>query len=105
MNATHQLVLQFQGDTLSDLDALIAVEDMLTKLLQGYANVDGHDIGSGGSNIFIHTTNPTNTFQRIQPALIRAGIFRSVTVAYRLLDKGKYTVLWPEDSVKPFKII
>jgi hypothetical protein len=105
MIATHQLVLQFSGDAVSDLDALVAIENLLIEALQESADVDGHDIGTGESNIFIHATNPALIFQKIQPVLIQTGVLSSATVAYRLLDGGNYTVLWPKGSTKPFKIV
>ena len=54
----YQLVLQFSGDSIGDYDAMIALEKDLIDELQGCANVDGHDVGSGGTNIFILTHDP-----------------------------------------------
>ena len=68
----YQLVLQFAAGTLSDYDALVAMEDQLIELL-GESAVDGHDMGSGEANIFIHTSDPQNTFRQLThaPALDR----------------------------------
>ena len=61
----YQLVLQFCGDSLQDLDELIALEDELIEQLGDSADVDGHDVGSGETNIFIFTSDPKQTFERI----------------------------------------
>jgi hypothetical protein len=39
----YQLVLQFRGDSLADLDALVALEDRLIGDLGRAAKVDGND--------------------------------------------------------------
>ena len=49
----HQLVLQFRGDSLADCDAMVALEHELREELGNSADVDGHDVGSGETNIFI----------------------------------------------------
>lgn len=59
----YQLVLQFQGDSLCDYDAMVALEDGLIAALDDSANVDGHDVGSGEVNIFIFTDEPKKAFQ------------------------------------------
>ena len=53
----YQLVLQFSGDSLGDYDAMLALEDDLIQEF-GHADVDGHDIGSGETNIFLVTSEP-----------------------------------------------
>jgi hypothetical protein len=68
----YQLVLQFAADTLTDYDALVALENQLIGSL-GHDAVDGHDMGSGEANVFIHTTDPQDTFRRLVPVLERGG--------------------------------
>jgi hypothetical protein len=58
----YQLVLQFLGDSLTDHDALIALEDRLTVALEPAHVVDGHDFGSGQMNIFVHSDDPLAAF-------------------------------------------
>ena len=42
---------------------MIELEDMLTEELgDDLGNVDGHDWGSGTTNIFIHTDDPESAF-------------------------------------------
>ena len=72
----YQLVLQFQGDSLGDFDAMVALEDELSVLLADSADIDGHDIGSGQANIFIFSFNPTATFDRPSQRWNAGGIYR-----------------------------
>jgi hypothetical protein len=66
----YQLLLQFRGDSLVDYDAIAALEDELIEKLPE-ADVDGHDVGSGETNIFIFTADPVRTFQQAKPVLER----------------------------------
>ena len=101
----YQLVLQFRGDSLADFDAMVALEDQLIKDLGHLAKVDGHDCGSGETNIFIFTSDPAITFWRVRHTLQRAGRLDAVTAAYREVQGASYTVLWPEDSQKEFSVM
>lgn len=100
----YQLILQFRGDTLADYDAMIALEDELIEELQDTAEVDGHDCGSGESNIFIFTSDPVATFQRAKAVIERAGLLHAVTAAYREVDGERHTVIWPEGSQGEFRV-
>ena len=101
---TYQLVLQFRSDSLTDYDAMIALEDRLIKELGGSAKVDGHDCGSGEANIFIFTSDPALTFSRIRHTLQQIGKLNSVTAAYREAEGAHYTVIWPLGSKEEFRI-
>lgn len=101
----YQLVLQFAGDTLADYDAMIALENQLIEDLGHSAKVDGHDCGSGETNIFIFTSDPSVTFWRVRHTLQREGRLQSVTAAYRPVDGEQFTVLWPEGSQREFRVI
>ena len=96
----YQLVLQFRGDTLADYDAMVALEDRLIEDLAHSAKVDGHDCGSGETNIFIFTTDPAATFWRVRQTLQREGRLQTVTAAYREVAGESYTVLWPEGQTE-----
>ena len=98
----YQLVLQFAADTL-DYDALAALERQLTAVL-GDSAVDGHDMGSGEANIFIHTTDPQHAFGQVFPLLERTGHISYVTAAYRHTDGDRYHVLWPQNSSRQFSV-
>ena len=101
----YQLVLQFRGDSLADFDAMVALEDDLAEELGDSADVDGHDFGSGTGNIFIFTSDPAVTFQRVRPVLERTEQLQAVTAAYREVEGERYTVIWPEGSRAEFTIL
>jgi hypothetical protein len=101
----YQLVLQFRGDSLEDLDATVALEHELIEQLGESADVDGHDVGSGETNIFIFTSDPAATFSRARPVLERRQQLKSVTAAYRDAEGERYTVIWPEGSRREFRVI
>ena len=100
----YQLVLQFRGSSLEDLDALVALEDSLIGQLAGVAVVDGHDIGSGEANVFIFTSDPMGTFDLVKPVLDRAHLLAAVTAAYRSTEGENYTVVWPKQSTNVFHV-
>lgn len=99
-----QLTLQFRSNMLADYDAMVALEDELTKELDHTGKVDGHDSGSGETNIFILTSDPAATFQRAKPVLERTRHLQAVTAAYREVDGERYTVIWPEGSQREFRV-
>ena len=90
-----QLVLQFNGDSLGDYDALVTLEDELIQELGDTADVDGHDIGAGETNIFIVTSEPEITFRHAKAVLNRSKLLGAVTAAFRPVGGQKFTVLWP----------
>jgi hypothetical protein len=101
----HQLVLQFAGDSLADYDALIALETRLIELLEPAHQVEGHDMGSGEMNIFIHTRAPAAAFAVAIQAIPMDTLGRSLRSAHRWLFLGRrYTVLWPPGSAEPFEV-
>jgi len=91
----YQLVLQFNGDSLADYDAMVALEDELIQVFGDTADVDGHDIGGRETNIFIVTSEPEHAFHRARSVLERSQLLASVTAAYRPVSGDTFTVLWP----------
>lgn len=100
----YQLTLQFRGDSLAHYDAMVALENELIQELGDSADVDGHDCGSDETNIFILTSDPAATFQRVRPVLERAAYLNSVMAAYREVEGEPYTVLWPAGSQRQFTV-
>ena len=100
----YQLVLQCRGNTISDFDALVALENNIQRIVEPIAEVDGHDIGSGEINIFILTVNPVAAFERAKSLLSAASILHKVVSAYRDLRCDKYIVVWPKNSTEAFTI-
>ena len=101
----YQLVLQFRGDSLAYYDAMVALENELIAELGDSADLDGHDVGSGEVNIFIITADPVRTFQQSKVVLERKRCLGAVTAAYRQVDGEQYTLVWPQDSKKGFRIV
>lgn len=100
----YQLVLQFPSSTIQDFDWLIETEERLEAALGGSALVDGHDMGSGGMNLFIHTDDPEGTFKSAQTLLGDSGRVASMAAAYRELAGEDYSILWPPGRTE-FKIV
>ena len=95
-----QLVTQFPEELYDDLDWIAEMEDKLDECLVD-AEVDGHDIGNGEINIFIHTNNPIDTFEVTKNILNEDNsVLKNAKIAYRSLDGDSYIGLWPQDLVE-----
>jgi hypothetical protein len=68
MARRYQLVLEFEGDGTECFDRVIGFEDILRDALVS-DEVDGHDMGQGIVNIFIHTNDPQRCFEEAMRAL------------------------------------
>ena len=93
----YQLVIQFSASSIKDFDALVEVEDILIENLDDGSDLDGHDVGSGEMNIFIHTDDPLITFRSIKSAIGSRDLWDDARIAYRELSGHNYTVIWPKD--------
>ena len=71
---SFQLVLQFRGASIQDLDEVLEVEAALFEMLGDGEELAGHDIGERARNIFIATDDPDATFRRLMPFLERAHL-------------------------------
>lgn len=100
----YQLVIQFPEELYGDLEWIAEFEDRLDESIAD-AEVDGHDIGSGEENIFIHTNNPDNTFQVSKNILEEESVdLGNIKIAYREISGNHYIPLWPENLVD-YKVI
>jgi hypothetical protein len=100
-----QLVLQFPGDSDNVVDAVITIEDQLTEVLGDSVEMDGYDVGSGKTNIFIYTSDPASTFARAKPVLEQNGLLKTVVAAYRDEQAEDYTNIWPAGSKQKFAVL
>jgi hypothetical protein len=89
----YMLVLQFP-EAFVDYDKLIELEEALIDALDGVADVDGHDRGSGEANIFIITEMPKEVFAGAKK-VVEAADVPAFKAAYREVSGESYTVLWP----------
>ncbi len=91
----YQLVLQFEANTMHDLDQLVILEDKLTDELGSIATVDGHDFGAGEFNIFVLTDEPPIAFSAAQRVVTSHRVQSVMRAAYRELTADDYVILWP----------
>ncbi len=99
----YELVLQFPLSEGSDFDALIEFETRLTFELGSEHVVDGHDLGSGEMNVFIHTDSPEIAFEK---AIVVLGTHLASTfkAAYRTMDSDQYQWIHPANHEEEFRI-
>ncbi|MFO1315600.1 MAG: hypothetical protein U1F58_08335 [Burkholderiales bacterium] len=102
--ADVQLVLQFRGSAVEDVDEVTEIEDALFEMLEHGESLDGHDVRAGARNIYILTAAPEATFRRLEPFFARARLLDALTVAFRPPAADTFTILWPADHRKPFAL-
>lgn len=99
-----QLVVQFRGGNQVGYDVIVALEDELISALGESADVDGHDIGTDEENIFVITSDPSQTFRDIKTTIENAGLLQLATVAFRSVEGETFTVIWPENAEQQFHV-
>ena len=105
MSATqYQLVLQFRGDSMPEIDALVELEDQVVEVLGDAADVDGHDIGRDEANIFVMTRDPEAAFRKALPVLRSQSSFSGLIAAFRTIDGEAYSVVWPSSFKGAFSV-
>ena len=93
------MVIEFEGDDLKNFDRVIALEESLSEALSRDL-VDGHDVGQGIVNIFIHSDEPQRCFEEAMRVIDGAEPGPSAA-AYRRLDEEDYVRVWPKgDSTR-----
>jgi hypothetical protein len=100
----YQLALQFPAHSIADYDELLTLEGELIEKLGKSADVDGHDCGSVEMNIFIHTDEPEKTFEAVRPVVTKLKLIKNLVAAYRERTGEDYTVIWPIEFTKQFRI-
>ena len=98
------MVLQLRGDSTSDYDTIISLEDELAEHLGAMAEIDGHDSGSGETNVFVQTSDLENTLKAARVVLESSHLLDRVTVAFRSLHDENYTVDWPDGFEGTFTV-
>ena len=98
-----QVVLQFPASSVNDIDGMVEIEDLLLEKFSEQCDLDGHDFGSGETNIFVHTDDPRRAFDEIRAILSGHKLWPYAVIAYRQIDGSEYTVLWPQE-VKTFNV-
>jgi hypothetical protein len=100
----YQLVIQISANSIDDFDDTVSFEDDLIELLEGEADVDGHDFGSGQANIFIITEQPEANFQKIINKYGEKIEKEKMKIAYREMGEDHFGVLYP-NSTSDFSIM
>jgi hypothetical protein len=100
---TYQLVLQLPGSSLKDYDAMVQLESLINAGLGNLGSADGHDMGMGEMNIFVHTDHPELAFEKIKSLIGTRDFMPDLKVAFRNVGKDNYTILHPA-GLKEFKI-
>jgi hypothetical protein len=93
----QELVLQLPASSIKDYDALIELEDSIIAGIGTLGEVDGHDMGVGEMNIFVHTDHPTLAFETIKSLLGTKDFMPELRAAYREVGKDNFTILHPAD--------
>src|SRR5215470_14301192 len=91
----YQLVLQLGDSSKEGYNTMIELEEVLIDEIGNLGDVDGHDCGSGTTNIFIHTDNPKSAFTRIQNLPAVKALLPRLRVAYRDMEGEEFTILHP----------
>ena len=100
----YHLIIQFPEELYGDLDWISDLEDRLDESIID-AEVDGHDMGGGEVNIFIHANNPVDTFKIAKTILEEDGVeLKNIKFAYREINDDNYIPLWPENLIN-FRVI
>jgi hypothetical protein len=104
----YQLVLQFPLAEKTDIDQLLDqlgdLEEALDERLGELAEVDGHDLGVGEFNIFIHTNEPHEAFAIAKVMVEEFDWASQMAAAYRELTDDDYVRLWPTDLQSAFTV-
>lgn len=100
----YQLIVQFPTSSVDDFDRIVTLEETLRGTLKDFAEVEGHDFGSGEFNIFVHTDEPKDTFERIREVFSGLQPERQMRAAFRDFDEEEYPILWPP-NLKEFKVV
>ena len=101
----YQLVLQMRDSSRAALEIMLDLERALVETLSekvGY--VDGHDTGSGETNIFIHADDPRTVFAQLRTLPRLNEILPLLRVAYRQMQSDDWIILHPE-SLTHFAVL
>jgi hypothetical protein len=98
-----EVVLQWPAHSLNRYDEMVSVEELLIAKLTKQSKVDGHDFGTGETNIFVHTDDPRRAFTEIKSILSGHRLWPDAVIAYRQMDGTEYSVLWPQGT-KAFNV-
>jgi hypothetical protein len=79
-------------------DEIVEIEDALVELLECGEAWDGHAMHASSRDVSILTPDARDTFARVEPFLVRAGLIDHVTASARPLADDRFVILWPRDE-------
>jgi hypothetical protein len=95
MDFKGQIVFQWPASSLEDYDLLIAIEETIRKGLGPIGLVDGHDIGAGEMDVFIHTNDPKGAFEKTMSLIQGKYDLKELMVGYRNFADDDYIPMFP----------
>jgi hypothetical protein len=90
-------VLQLPASSVRDYDVMADLEKIIRRSLGNLGRVDGHDAGSGETNIFILTNHPKLAFGEVKRGHETSGALADLKVAYREVGQNGFNILHPAD--------
>jgi len=90
-----QIVFQWPASSEADYQLLLAIEETITRGLGPIGLVDGHDIGSGEINVFIHTNDPKGAFEKTMSLIRGKYDLKELMVGYRNFEDNDYVPMFP----------
>ena len=102
-----KLIIQFALNEHTDFDRLIRIEDALSVEFLGdrTVEIDGHGIGNGHFNIFIHLMQGWEpALARVTETLAEAGMPDQAVVAKFHGKTGNYEVVRPDSYTGHFAV-
>ena len=101
----YQLVLQLpSSSSREDYARLLSIEETIRSKLDDSGVVDGHDIGSGEMNVFVHTDEPRASLEKILSILKDRTDLLELKAGYRDFDDDEYVPVFPA-SLRRFTVV
>ena len=99
VNLKGQLVYQWPASSEAHYRLLLAIEETIRQGLGPIGLVDGHDVGAGEMNVFIHTDDRKGAFEKTMSLIQGKYDLKELMVGYRNFEDDDYPVFPPGLSV------
>jgi hypothetical protein len=95
VNFKGQLVFQWPASSEAHYRLLLAIEETIRQGLGAIGLVDGHDIGAGEMNVFIHSDDPEGAFEKNMSLIQGKYDLKELMVGYRNFEDHDYSLVFP----------
>jgi hypothetical protein len=95
VNFKGQLAFQWPASSEAHYRLLLAIEETIRQGLDPVGLVDGHDIGAGEMNVFIHSDDPQGTFEKAMSLIQNKYDLKELMVGYRNFEDHDYSPVFP----------